>query len=177
MFSWAVLVGVGPYASRDPDRRFFSEKKTQRPKLLQALRPGNEDKLPDPQLRLRILVGRNIAVGPGKADLLEAILTTNSIAAASRQMGMSYKRAWLLIDTMNCCFAKSAVAAKKGGNRGGGAGLTALGEEVLVPYRRMQSTTRRATTEDLRALKGEMTRGALNVTATQNRLDVSALGH
>jgi molybdate transport system regulatory protein len=113
-------------------------------------------KLPNPQLRLRILVGQNIAVGPGKADLLEAILKTNSIAAAAREMSMSYKRAWLLIDTMNRCFTKPVVAAKKGGNRGGGAGLTALGEEVLVRYRRMQSATRRATTDDLEALRRKM---------------------
>jgi molybdate transport system regulatory protein len=113
-------------------------------------------KCPEPQLRLRILLGRNIAVGPGKADLLEAILKTSSIAAASRQMGMSYKRAWLLIDTMNRCFAKPIVAAKKGGNRGGGARLTALGEEVLVRYRRMQSAMLRATTGDLRALRRKM---------------------
>jgi hypothetical protein len=64
-------------------------------------------KRPDLQLRVRILLGRDIAVGPGKADLLEAIFKTNSIAAAAREMGMSYKRAWLLIDTMNRCFAKS----------------------------------------------------------------------
>jgi hypothetical protein len=54
-------------------------------------------KRPDLQLRVRILLGRDIAVGPGKADLLEAILKTNSIAAAAREMGMSYKRAWFLI--------------------------------------------------------------------------------
>jgi molybdate transport system regulatory protein len=113
-------------------------------------------KRPDPELRLRILLGRNIAVGPGKADLLEAILKTNSIAAAAREMGMSYKRAWLLIETMNRCFTKPVVAAKKGGNRGGGAALTALGEEVLFRYRRMQSATRRATTVDLRALRRKM---------------------
>jgi molybdate transport system regulatory protein len=71
-------------------------------------------------------------------------------------MHMSYKRAWLLIDTMNRCFAKPVVAAKKGGNRGGGAGLTALGEEVLDRYRRMQSATMRATAGDLKALRRKM---------------------
>jgi molybdate transport system regulatory protein len=113
-------------------------------------------KRPDPQLRLRILLGRDIAVGPGKADLLEAILRTSSIAAAAREMDMSYKRAWLLIDTMNRCFAKPVIAAKKGGNRGGGAELTALGEEVLIRYRRMQTAARRATADDLEVLRRKM---------------------
>jgi molybdate transport system regulatory protein len=110
-------------------------------------------KLPGPQLRLRILLGRNIAVGPGKADLLEAILKTNSIAAAAREMGMSYKRAWLLVETMNRCFSKPVVTAIKGGKNGGGALLTSLGVEVLLRYRSMQNVMERETARDLRALK------------------------
>ena len=94
-----------------------------------------------PVARLRVVLGRDIAVGPGKADLLEGIRETGSIAAAGRRMGMSYKQAWLLIDTMNRCFAKPLVEAAKGGKSGGGAHLTPLGEDVLARYRRMQTAT------------------------------------
>jgi molybdate transport system regulatory protein len=91
---------------------------------------------------LRIGLGQNIAVGPGKADLLEGIRETGSIAAAGRRLGMSYKRAWLLIDTMNGCFSKPLVEAVKGGKAGGGAHLTRLGERPCR-YRRMQTAMAR----------------------------------
>ena len=109
-----------------------------------------------PVARLRIVLGGDIALGPGKADLMEGIRDTGSIAAAGRRMGMSYKQAWLLIETMNACFAKPLVAAVKGGERGGGARLTPLGEEVLQRFRRMQASSARATAKDLAALKRVM---------------------
>jgi len=109
-----------------------------------------------PVARLRILLGDAIAVGPGKADLLQGIQETGSIAAAGRRMKMSYKRAWLLIETMNGCFAKPVVDALKGGKSGGGARLTPLGEEVLSRYRAMQAATERAISNDLAALKRAM---------------------
>jgi molybdate transport system regulatory protein len=71
-------------------------------------------------------------------------------------MGMSYKQAWLLIDTMNGCFAKPLVEAVKGGKAGGGAHLTPLGEEVLARYRRMQAATEAAIADDIAALKRAM---------------------
>ncbi|MGC1818017.1 MAG: LysR family transcriptional regulator, partial [Casimicrobiaceae bacterium] len=71
------------------------------------------------QFRLRIISGDNIALGPGKVDLLEAIGATGSISAAAKALGMSYRRAWLLVDTMNRCFAQPVVAAETGGARGG----------------------------------------------------------
>src|SRR5262245_2503714 len=101
-----------------------------------------------PVARLRIVLGREIAVGPGKADLLDGIKETGSIAAAGRRMGMSYKQGWLLIDTMNGCFAKPLVEAVKGGKAGGGAHLTPLGEEVLARYRRMQTATEEVIADD-----------------------------
>ena len=109
-----------------------------------------------PVPRLRVVLGHDIAVGPGKADLLEGIRETGSIAAAGRRMGMSYKQAWLLIDTMNRCFTKPLVEAAKGGKSGGGAHLTALGEDVLARYRRMQGATERVIADDLAALKRVM---------------------
>ncbi len=109
-----------------------------------------------PVARLRIVLGSDIALGPGKADLMEGIRDTGSIAAAARRMGMSYKQAWLLVETMNACFAKPLVATAKGGERGGGAHLTPLGEDVLRRFRRMQASSARATAKDLAALKRAM---------------------
>lgn len=103
--------------------------------------------------RLRVVLEPDIAIGPGKADLLQGIRRTGSIAAAGRQLGMSYKRAWYLIETMNRCFRVPLVEAVKGGPRGGGARLTAAGEEVLRRYRHMEARTARVTGADLRALR------------------------
>ena len=89
--------------------------------------------------RLRVLLGAAIAIGPGKADLLDAIAASGSISAAAKRMGMSYRRAWLLVDTMNNCFRAPLVASARGGSGGGGARLTPLGEEVLARYRDMEA--------------------------------------
>lgn len=107
-------------------------------------------------VRLRIVLQTDIAIGPGKADLLEGVKETGSIAAAGRRMGMSYKRAWYLIDTMNRCFETPLVEAVKGGREGGGAYLTPLGEDVLRRYRRMEELSTRAVAEDLRALRNAL---------------------
>jgi molybdate transport system regulatory protein len=104
------------------------------------------------QFRIRISRGDDIAVGPGKIDLLEAIRTAGSISAAARSLGMSYRRAWLLVDTMNRCFKAPLVDAEAGGKRGGGARLTALGSEVIERYRRVERNAARAAAADLRAL-------------------------
>ncbi len=74
-------------------------------------------------------------IGPGKADLLERIEAAGSIAAAGRQMGMSYRRAWQLVETMNAMFAAPVVESARGGARGGGAAVTETGREVLRAYR------------------------------------------
>jgi molybdate transport system regulatory protein len=88
--------------------------------------------------RIRILLGSSIAIGPGKAALLEAIGETGSIAAAGRRMGMSYQRAWVIAKTMNECFREPLIAATKGDIGGGGARLTSMGREVLALYRAME---------------------------------------
>lgn len=89
-------------------------------------------------LRVRILIGSATALGPGKVDLLEAIASTGSISAAARAMGMSYRRAWLLVDTMNHCFKSDLVETVVGGSGGGGARVTQLGHELLGRYREME---------------------------------------
>jgi molybdate transport system regulatory protein len=105
------------------------------------------------RFRLRITRGLDIAVGPGKIELLEAIANAGSIAAAAKLLGMSYRRAWLLVDTMNRCFEAPVVRAETGGSRGGGAQITPLGEEVVRRYRRAESTAQKAAAADVRALK------------------------
>lgn len=99
--------------------------------------------------QLRILLGSAIAIGPGKADLLEAIARTGSIAAAGRELGMSYRRAWLLVKTMNRSFRAPLVGAAKGGRRGGGAALTRNGAEVLARYRSMEKRAHRLLSRDM----------------------------
>lgn len=105
------------------------------------------------QIRARLLHGADIALGPGKADLLEAIAATGSISAAARQLGMSYRRAWLLVDVMNRCFRAPLVETATGGSRGGGARLTAAGEVALGHYRRLQARLDAAAAAEYKALR------------------------
>ena len=88
-------------------------------------------------LRLRLLFGDRLVFGPGKGELLARIEETGSIAAAGRAMGMSYKRAWALVEEMNAAFRTPLVISARGGAGGGGAQLTAEGQEVLSAYRAM----------------------------------------
>jgi molybdate transport system regulatory protein len=106
-----------------------------------------------PGISLRVVLKTGIAFGPGKAELLERIRDSGSIAAAGRRMRMSYTRAWGLVEAMNRDFAAPLVRSAKGGAGRGGATLTPLGSEVLKRYRRMQTTSTRATAADLHALR------------------------
>ena len=108
---------------------------------------------PDVRFRLRVTRGDDIAVGPGKVDLLEAIARAGSITAAAKELGMSYRRAWLLVDTMNRNFKRPVVAAEAGGTRGGGAALTAHGAAVVAHYRRAEAVAARAAARELAALQ------------------------
>jgi len=91
------------------------------------------------KLKVQLYCGDEIAIGPGKADLLEAIRDTGSISAAARQLGMSYRRAWLLVDVMNRCFAQKLVEARPGGGTRAGAQLTETGSQVLSAYRQLSA--------------------------------------
>jgi molybdate transport system regulatory protein len=95
--------------------------------------------LPNTKLTFRILQNDEIAMGPGKAELLQAIADTGSISAAGRSMRMSYRRAWLLVDVMNRSFKQPLVETSKSGKKGRGAGLTPFGKQVLKNY---QTTVR-----------------------------------
>ena len=94
--------------------------------------------------RIRVLYGEEIALGPGKVDLLEAIAETGSIAEAARRLGMSYMRAWKLVRTLNACFRHPVLDTTRGGSVHGGAQLTATGRAALALYRRMESEARQA---------------------------------
>lgn len=110
----------------------------------------------DPQLRLRILFGPEAMMGPGKADLLEHIAETGSIAAAGRAMGMSYKRAWQLVLGMNAIFAAPLVISSRGGAAGGGAVLTEDGKQVLQLYRALEARVAEAGAAELADLTARL---------------------
>ena len=109
-------------------------------------------RLPAVHPRFRIVCGREIAFGPGKADLLELILETGSIGKAASRMKMSYMRAWSLVQTMNRCFKKPLILATHGGDGGGGAELTKTGLQILALYQQLEtksSTATRATVKKI----------------------------
>jgi molybdate transport system regulatory protein len=91
------------------------------------------------KLKLQLACGDAYALGPGKADLLDAIRRDGSISAAGRALGMSYRRAWLLVDEMNRCFADPLVETLRGGGRERGARLTAAGASMLAAYRELEA--------------------------------------
>lgn len=100
--------------------------------------------------KIRVLVGAVVAIGPGKANLLQAIEECGSISAAARGMGMSYRRAWLLVESANSAFRRPLVETLTGGDGGGGARLTDTGKEVLRRYRAMEAKAARSVATDLR---------------------------
>jgi len=104
--------------------------------------------------KLRVMFGAEIAIGPGKAELLEAIDETGSISASAKRLRMSYRRAWLLVDTMNRCFREPVVASATGGSGGGGACVTPFGRDMLRRYRAMQSRIDRAIDPELARFSG-----------------------
>jgi molybdate transport system regulatory protein len=104
-------------------------------------------------LHLRVVLGGAVAMGPGKVELLEGIAETGSIAAAGRRMGMSYKRAWMLVEAMNAMFAAPLVDAAKGGAGGGGAALTPLGQRMLGAYRGLETAAAKAGARELAAMR------------------------
>jgi molybdate transport system regulatory protein len=103
-----------------------------------------------PGLTLRILAKDYPAMGPGKARLISLIEATGSISGAAREMGMSYRRAWQLVEAVNASFMKPVVITAVGGKRGGGASVTPYGRELVALYRRMEDGATAAIAPDLR---------------------------
>ncbi len=99
------------------------------------------------------MAGDVIALGPGKIDLLEAIQRQGSISQAAKEIKLSYKRAWDMVDTMNHCFKEPLVASSTGGKGGGGAQLTPLGNQMIDLYRSMESTAEKSTQADWNAIQ------------------------
>ena len=108
------------------------------------------------QLKIRVMAGPVIAFGPGKATLLAAIERTGSITAAAREMGMSYRRAWLLVDEMNRSFRQPLVETAAGGPGGGGAHVTPFGQDVLHRYRQMEEKAVAAVAQEMGDLTAMM---------------------
>jgi molybdate transport system regulatory protein len=108
------------------------------------------------RLTLRVDFGPGRSIGPGKIRLLEAIDRTGSISQAGRALGMSYRRAWLLIDDMNQCFRDAVVSAKPGGAQGGGAVLTEFGMELVRDYRAIETAAEIAAKKKLRGLEAAL---------------------
>ena len=109
------------------------------------------------RLSLRIDFGDNRRLGPGKIRLLELIGEHGSISAAGRQMGMSYKRAWTLIDTLNAMFATPLVTARVGGAGGGKAELTVMGHTVVRAYRTMEEQAAAVSHQHLQTIEAQLT--------------------
>jgi molybdate transport system regulatory protein len=105
-----------------------------------------------PRLSIRIDLASGKRIGPGKIALLEAIRSTGSISAGARALGMSYRRAWLLVEEINNALREPAVTAETGGRSGGGAALTPVGERVIGLYRAIETHARTAAGGEFRAM-------------------------
>lgn len=125
------------------------------------------------QLTVRVDFGADRrSIGPGKIRLLEAVRNFGSISQAGRSLDMSYRRAWLLIDDMNRCFREPVVAAQPGGAQGGGAELTAFGEEVIQKYRAIETQAMAAAKPQLRELETSLrakVKGAIGKTSIKSK--------
>lgn len=104
-------------------------------------------------VRPRISIGDSISIGPGKIDLLQLIGETHSISAAGRALGIPYKRAWLLIDSLNQGFGQPVVITTSGGKGGGGTTLTPLGQALLERYIELEKCMNAASVNELEALR------------------------
>jgi molybdate transport system regulatory protein len=101
-------------------------------------------------LTLRILGRGSPAMGPGKAELIERIAETGSISAAARAMGMSYRRAWQLVEALNAAFKEPVIVTAVGGERGGGARVTPYGRRLAADFRKMEDKATAAIAADLK---------------------------
>lgn len=107
-------------------------------------------------LTLRVMKGRKPAMGPGKAELVERIAETGSISAAARGMGMSYRRAWQLVEGLNKACREPVVITAIGGKRGGGAEVTAFGKSLVRLFRAMESKASGAIAADLKRFEKDL---------------------
>ena len=121
-----------------------------------------------PRLTLRVDLGPKQSIGPGKMRLLDAIAETGSISSAGRALGMSYRRAWMLIDDLNSSFRRKVVTTTLGGKEGGGSKLTPFGQELVKRYRAIEASATKATRSHVaflaRAMRTDAAAGATKKT-------------
>jgi molybdate transport system regulatory protein len=113
---------------------------------------------PEVRFRMRIRQADAVAIGPGKIDLLEAVRQQGYISAAARSLGMSYRRAWLLIDELNRTLKAPATSSETGGSAGGGCVLTPVGEKIVRLYREIEAEAARTCAPQISALTKLMKR-------------------
>lgn len=113
------------------------------------VKPSLHANLLDDKMRFRVHIKHAVAIGPGKADVLQAIVETGSMAETGRRLGMSYQRVWALVRAMNADFVEPLVDKQRGGAAGGGAQLTSTGRQVLAVYRAIERDAQRAVAKRL----------------------------
>ena len=111
------------------------------------------NKRPELKPRFRVVCGENIALGPGKVELLRLLLETESLNEAARRLDMSYMRAWKLVKIMNACFREPVAVAARGGKTGGGMSLTKTGRRALTIYEQMETRALRSTSAQWKELR------------------------
>lgn len=126
----------------------------------------------DTRLTLRVDFGSRRSIGPGKIRLLEEIGRSGSISQAGRSLGMSYRRAWLLIDDLNRCFRHAVVRAKSGGSQGGGAVLTEFGAGLVRDYRNIERAAADAAKSRLRGLEAALRTRRANAAAPAKKTSI-----
>ena len=123
-----------------------------------------------PAIRFRVDLGHEEAIGPGKIALLEHIGRGGSLSQAARELDMSYRRAWQLLDSLNHCFRERVAVTAKGGRRGGGATLTAFGRELIRTYRQFDAEVQAHAARHFRAIIRQTQRTAARRSTTVVRL-------
>ncbi len=127
------------------------------PNATEYLPEGSKDPKADTvRLMVRVAFGRRGALGPGKMRLLEMIDEHGSITAACKEMGMSYRRAWLLVEGLKQAFRERVLATQQGGVAGGGCRLTPYGRSILKRYRALERVARDAVHDELHELEKEL---------------------
>jgi molybdate transport system regulatory protein len=117
---------------------------------------SNDPKADSVRLMVRVAFGRHGALGPGKIRLIELIDQHGSIAGACREMGMSYRRAWLLVEGLKQAFREPVLETQQGGSSGGSCRLTPYGRSILQRYRALERTARAAVQEELHAFEADL---------------------
>lgn len=132
------------------------QKKREAPLRRKRTAQAGHTGLANARLLVRIKFGPEMQLGPGKIELIERIAASGSISAAAREMDMSYRRAWLLVDELSRMFKRPVVLRATGGQKGGGAEVTDFGKALIGAFRRIEARTRSALNEELAPFEGDL---------------------